>query len=92
MLLDKYVGFAYPQAREFNLYFVSWFHNLEYALERGLKCYVAGWTDPEIKRHLGARFTFTHHAVYIRNPWLRRLLSHFKHHFEADSQWRRQTR
>lgn len=88
MLLDKYVGFAYPQARECNLYFVSWFHNLEYALQLGLKCYVAGWTDPEIKRRLGASFTFTRHAVYIRNAWLRRLLSRFKYYFESDSQWR----
>ena len=27
-LIDKYVGFRYPEARELNLYFVSWFHNL----------------------------------------------------------------
>jgi uncharacterized protein len=92
MLLDKYVGFAYPEARDHNLYVVSWFHNLEYARARGLRCYVAGWTDPEIKRHLGASFTFTRHAVYFRNPWLRRLLKPFKHHFEADAQWRQQTR
>jgi predicted N-acyltransferase len=92
MLLDKHVGFAYPQAREHNLYFVSWFHNLQYALQRGLTCYVAGWTDPEIKRHLGARFTFTRHAVYVRNAWLRRILTHFKRHFEADAQWQQTAR
>ena len=91
-LIDKYVGFAYPQAREHNLYCVSWFNNLEYALQRSLSCYVAGWSDPEIKRHLGARFTFTRHAVYIRIRWLRWLLSHFKHHFEADAQWHQQSR
>jgi predicted N-acyltransferase len=87
LLLDKYVGFAYPQARDYNLYFVSWFQNLAYGLQQGLKYYVAGWTDPEIKRRLGASFTFTRHAVYIRNPWLRRVLSYFRHHFEADAQW-----
>lgn len=92
MLLDKYVGFAYPQARDYNLYCVSWFHNLAYALQRDLKYYVAGWTDPEIKRHLGASFTFTRHAVYVRNAWLRRLLSYFRHYFEADSQWQKKTR
>src|SRR6185437_11382648 len=48
-LIDKYVGFAYPAAREHNLYFVSWMHNLGYARERGLTHYVAGWTDPEVK-------------------------------------------
>jgi hypothetical protein len=87
MLLDKYVGFSYPAAREHNLYFVSWLHNLRYALERNLSHYVAGWTDPEIKRHLGASFTFTRHAVYIRNPLLRHALRPFKRFFESDSQW-----
>lgn len=86
-LLDKYVGFAYPQAPEHDLYFVSWFHDLQYALQRGLRCYVAGWTDPEIKRHLGASFTFTRHAVFVRNPLLRRALRPFKRHFEADRNW-----
>jgi hypothetical protein len=87
MLLDKYVGFAYPQARQHNLYAVSWFHNLEYALANGYRCYVAGWTDPEIKRNLGARFTRTRHAVYVRNPILRRLLMPLRGLFEADHQW-----
>ncbi|MCX7150093.1 MAG: GNAT family N-acetyltransferase [Rhodocyclales bacterium] len=92
MLIDKYVGFAYPQARQFNLYVVSWFHNLDYALAKGLTCYVAGWTDPEIKRKLGAQFTFTQHAVYVRNPLLRTLLRPLKRYFEADSRWHLQAR
>lgn len=33
MLIDKYIGLRYPQARELDLYFVSWFVNLEHALE-----------------------------------------------------------
>ena len=87
MLLDKYVGFSYPAAREHNLYFVSWMNNLQYCLEHGLTHYVAGWTDPEIKRHLGASFTFTRHAVYVRNRFIRTALRPFKRFFEADSQW-----
>jgi len=86
-LADKYVGFAYPQAREHNLYTVSWFHNLEYALTRGLRYYVAGWTDPEIKRYLGASFTLTQHAVYVRNPVLKAILRPFKRLFETDHRW-----
>lgn len=84
-LIDKYIGFAYPQAREHNLYFVSWIVNLEHALARGLSHYVAGWTDPEVKAQLGARFTFTRHAVYIRNPLLRALGRRFSHLFESDA-------
>lgn len=86
-LIDKYVGFAYPQAREHNLYFVSWMHNLDYARERGLSHYVAGWTDPEVKSFLGARMTFTRHAIYVRNPLLRALLRRLGHHFESDRSW-----
>lgn len=83
-LIDKYIGFRYPQARQLNLYFVSWLYNLELALKRGLKFYVAGWTDPEVKASLGAKFTFTRHLVRIRNPFLRRVMRPLRHLFEAD--------
>lgn len=86
-LVDKYVGFSYPLARDYNLYFLSWFHNLEQARTMKLKRYVAGWTDPEIKAYLGARFTFTRHLVYIRNPLLRAILRRLSGLFEADRQW-----
>jgi hypothetical protein len=83
MLIDKYIGFAYPQAHLHNLYTVSWFHNLDYALAHGLRYYVAGWTDPDVKRELGAQFTFTRHLVYVRNPLLRALLARTKRLFES---------
>ncbi|TAJ16501.1 MAG: GNAT family N-acetyltransferase, partial [Rugosibacter sp.] len=63
-----------------------------YALEQGLRYYVAGWTDPEIKRHLGASFTFTCHAVYIRNALLRQAMRPFKRLFESDRRWHETTR
>ncbi len=87
VLIDKYIGLEYPASRECNLYFLSWFENLNYALEKGLKTVVAGWTDPEIKSYLGAKFTFTRHAVYVRNPLLRFVLRRVKRLFESDSQW-----
>ena len=87
MLIDKYVGFRYPAARKCNLYFVSWMENLTFALSRNLTHYIAGWTDPEIKAHLGAKFTFTRHAVYVRNPLLRYMLGKFSSHFEHDRAW-----
>lgn len=86
-LVDKYVGFAYPAAREHNLYFVSWMHNLDYARRHGLASYVAGWTDPEIKSYLGARFTFTRHAVRPRSRLLRALLRRIAGRFESDRAW-----
>ncbi|MEO7065918.1 MAG: GNAT family N-acetyltransferase [Rhodanobacter sp.] len=90
-LIDKYIGFAYPQAREQNLYFVSWMHNLNYAREHALTHYVAGWTDPEVKSFLGAQMTFTRHAVYARNPLLRWLLRRLSSHFESDRSWQTAT-
>ena len=86
-LVDKYIGLAYPAARELNLYFVSWMVNLEYALERGLSHYIAGWTDPQVKAQLGAQFTFTRHLVFVRNPLLRALARRFSRHFESDRDW-----
>jgi hypothetical protein len=87
-LIDKYIGLSYPLARELNLYFVSWFENLAYALERRLTHYVAGWTDPEVKASLGARFTFTQHAVFVRNPLLRAIARRFSPLFEGDRVWK----
>ncbi len=87
-LVDKYIGLRYPDARRHNLYAVSWMHNLDHALRRGLGVYVAGWTDPEVKAQLGARFTFTRHAVYARNPLLRALLRRMSGSFERDRAWR----
>ena len=83
--IDTYIGFRYPLARELNLYFVSWLVNLEIAMQWGCSTYVAGWTDPEVKAALGARFTFTRHLVWVRNPTLRRILYPLRHFFESDS-------
>lgn len=87
-LIDKYIGLRYPEARQHNLYALSWMQNLEYALQRGLQVYVAGWTDPEVKAQLGAQFTFTRHAVYARSPILRALLRRMAGAFESDRAWR----
>lgn len=83
-LVDKYIGLKYPESRNLNLYFVSWFHNLDICLQNHLTHYVAGWTDPKIKKYLGANFTMTKHAVYIKNPFLRGILNRFKKYFESD--------
>ncbi|MDR0528356.1 MAG: GNAT family N-acetyltransferase [Zoogloeaceae bacterium] len=87
MLVDKTIGFRYPMARENNLYFVSWMENLAYARREGLRCYVAGWTDPEVKAALGAKFTLTRHAVYGKNPLFHFILRRIAGCFEADKQW-----
>lgn len=87
LLVDKYIGFDYAASRAFNLYFVSWFENLAFARREGLRHYVAGWTDPEIKAYLGAQFTFTRHAIAVRSPLLRLLLRRLAPLFENDRRW-----
>jgi hypothetical protein len=87
-LIDKYIGLNYPLALQYNLYVISWFANLEYARNNGLRFYVAGWTDPQVKSDLGAKFTFTVHLAWIRNPLLRMILNRFRHYFESDARWR----
>lgn len=86
-LVDKYIGLNYPLAIDYNLYFISWFVNLDYAKQHNLKFYIAGWTDPEVKAQLGAKFTFTRHLVWIRQPILRFVLGKLRHLFEADANW-----
>lgn len=83
-LVDKYVGFVYPDARHANLYFLSWFYNLEFCIKNGLRFYIAGWTDPKVKAALGAKFTLTRHAVFVRNPILRTILKPLQPLFESD--------
>jgi predicted N-acyltransferase len=83
-LVDKYIGFIYPDARDANIYFLSWFHCLEFAIRHGLKFYVVGWTDAKVKAYLGAQFTFTQHAVYLRNPLFRLVLNRCQKLFEPD--------
>lgn len=84
MLIDKYRGFNYPLARKQELYLVSWLYNLRYALDNGLRTYVAGWTDPEVKKSLMANFIFTRHLIRIKNPLLRVLARRFRGFFESD--------
>lgn len=87
MLIDKYIGLDYALSRHHNLYFVSWMENLAYARTHGLRHYIAGWTDPQIKAYLGARFALTQHAVYVRNPLLRAVLARLARWFERDHAW-----
>jgi len=83
-LVDKYIGFLYPDSQKFNLYFLSWFHNLNFCIQNNLKTLIVGWTDPEIKAYLGAEFTHTYHAVYIKNAFLRFALNKLRYFFESD--------
>lgn len=83
-LVDKYRGYLYPESRDFKLFFNQFFDGIKYCLSNGLKTYIMGWTAPEVKAQLKCEFTYTYHAVYIKNPVLRAVLTRFKSCFETD--------
>ena len=83
-LVDKYRGYLYPEALNFKLFFNQFFDGINYCLVNGLKTYIMGWTAPEVKAYLGCKFTYTYHAVYIKNPIIRFVLTKLKSCFEAD--------
>ena len=83
-LMDKYSGFLYPDSRNFHLFFNHFFDNINYCIKNNLDTYIVGCSAPRAKAYLGCNFTFTYHAVYIKNPILRYLLKKFKHLFEFD--------
>ena len=82
MFMDKYLGFKYSLARQFNLYFISWLYNLELAKKYNCNYYVSGWTDPEVKASFGAKSTFTRHLVWIKSSFWRKALQPLKAFFE----------
>lgn len=64
-LLDKFFCMDAERGRALNLYFLSWFTNLNFCLERGLKRYQSGQAAYENKLRLGSELTRT--AMYFRH-------------------------
>ena len=74
----KTTGLDYDISRKYRLYFVAWFHMLDYCIRCGLRFFIAGQSNDAIKSYLGAISTPTVHAVYFRNPALRWAARHLK--------------
>lgn len=54
-VIDKYIGMRYPQAREHNLYALSWMTNVRFCLARGIRCLQTGQTAYASKVRFGSR-------------------------------------
>ena len=54
-LLDKFFCMNSEIGREYNLYFISWFHNISYCLKNGIKRYLSGQANYESKVRLGSK-------------------------------------
>ena len=67
----KTTGLDYSISRNYKLYFVAWFHMLDYCIQSKLRYFVAGQSNDAIKSYLGATPTPTVHAIHFRKPVLR---------------------
>ena len=65
VLLDKFFCMEAERGRAHNLYFLSWFYNLERCLARGLKRYRSGQANLADKVRLGSRLTPS--TMYFRH-------------------------
>jgi predicted N-acyltransferase len=54
-LLDKFLGMDYAVAREYNLYFFTWFENVRYCIAHSLPLYQSGQGLHREKLRLGSR-------------------------------------
>jgi len=70
LLIDKYLGMDYGAARPFNLYFLSWMHNLEMCLRDGFHTFQSGQGAYATKKHLRAELEMTWLYFRHRNPLL----------------------
>ncbi|MDX2205435.1 MAG: hypothetical protein NW223_21985 [Hyphomicrobiaceae bacterium] len=54
-IIDKFIGMRYPQARDHNLYVLSWMNNVRLCLARGIRQMQTGQTAYSSKLRFGSR-------------------------------------
>src|SRR5882724_2911055 len=83
-LIDKFFCMNGEHGRAYNLYFLSWFTNIRYCLERGFTRYQSGQAYYENKLRLGSRLTRNMMYFKHRNVLAQRLLTFAAPLFSAD--------
>ncbi len=66
--IDKYIGFDYDVAYKYNLYFVTWCHNIEWCINRGFLYYQPGTCDYDPKLRLGSDLVPLYISSRLINP------------------------
>jgi predicted N-acyltransferase len=56
-LLDKFLGMDYTYARDYNLYFCTWFENVRFCITQRIPLYQSGQGLHAVKRRLGSRLS-----------------------------------
>lgn len=77
-LIDKFFCMDASEGRKHNLYYLSWFNNLSYCLDRGMSRYQSGQAYYGDKLRLGSQLTVNRMYFKHRNfavQWLLRLIS-----------------
>lgn len=74
VLLDKYIGMEQGLAKEYNIYFLSWLHNIEMCIRNGFHTYQSGHAAYETKIRLGAKLDQTYIFFKHCNPLLNKPL------------------
>lgn len=73
-VIDKFLGMAYPLAREHNLYAVSWMENVRFAVASGRPALQSGQTAYASKLRFGSRLVPSDNFVLCRNRLLNGLI------------------
>lgn len=84
VLVDKFFCMDAVQGRPLNLYFLSWFTNVELCLTRGLRRYQSGQAGYGVKLRLGSRLERTTNHFRHRNRLLNAVLGLAAPLFAAD--------
>jgi predicted N-acyltransferase/multidrug transporter EmrE-like cation transporter len=83
-LLDKFLGMDYEVARRYNLYYVTWLHNVRYCIEHGVAHYQAGQGLHQEKARLGSRLTPNWLWYRHRNRVVDKVFATFEHLVRLD--------
>jgi uncharacterized protein len=67
-LIDKYIGMDYEVSRELNLYFISFFNNVQWCIEHGKGTYMLSQGGYPVKIQLGATLVPLRTLTRICNP------------------------
>lgn len=73
-VIDKFLGMAYPLAREHNLYAVSWMENVRFAMDSRRPLLQAGQTAYASKLRFGSHLAPSTNFVHCRTGVLNRII------------------
>jgi len=78
LMIDKFIGFDYDISNKYNLYFVSWAHNIKWCINNKIYSYFPGQSNYEPKIRLGGKLITLFAYLKHRNPCFNHLLKLLK--------------